>query len=188
MDSRHYPRLVDETLALLGDAWAQLPQAFEPTGAAGGMTADEAAESVGLLLEPVPERWSYEATPRNSLTFASTGGDGVHYGVLTDAGRPGPVVMTVPMNVDRPNLVVGADLRDFLSLGCHFGYFALEQLVYDFEKTVRDIEAASTGPQDHEEAAVLAALRERLSLQVPADVHAHLDELQTRFGPHVNRG
>jgi hypothetical protein len=113
--------LVDEARGLLGDAWEQLPPAFDAAGAALGMTADEAAESVGLLLEPVPERWSYDTTPRNSLTFASTGGDSVHYSVLTDAGRPGPVVMTVPMNPDRPNVVVGADLRDFLALGCHSG-------------------------------------------------------------------
>lgn len=177
-----------ETMALLGEPWKQLPPAFDAAGTAVGVSPEVAAEMAGLLLEPVPAKWSYEATPASSITFASTGGDGVHYSVLTDAGRPGPVVMTVPLNVDRPNLVVGADLRDFLGLGCHFGYFALEQLVYDVERTVRDIEAASTGPRDHEQAVVLATLTGHLGLRAPTDVHAHLDGLQDRFAHQVNRG
>jgi hypothetical protein len=176
----------DETSALLGDAWEQLPGALVAAGAAVGITADGAAETVGLLVEPFPAKWSYDATPPHSVTFASTGGDGVHFGVLTDAGQPGPVVMTVPLNFNRPNLILGADLHDFLNLGCHFGYFALEQLVYDFEATVREIEAAPTHQRDGDEAVVLGTLRERLGLRNPTHVQAHLVGLQTRFGLHLD--
>lgn len=171
----------DETSALLGEAWESLGLALDAAGAALGASADVAAETIGLLLEPNLARWSYEATPSRSLTFASTGGDGVHYSVLTDVGRPGPIVMTVPMNFDEPNVVVGADLRDFLSLGCHFGYFALEQLVYDREGTIREIQASVIARPNNDEAVVLATLRQLLGLQAPADVARHLDGLRERF-------
>jgi hypothetical protein len=67
------------------------------------------------------------------------------------------------------------------------GYFSLEQLTYEYAQTVRRVEAASTWPQDGEEAVVLAALRERLGLQPLTNVHAHLDGLQARFGQHLDQ-
>jgi hypothetical protein len=88
---------------------------------------------IGLFLtDPAAtaQPWVYDATPVNAVTFANTGGDGVHFSVLTDVGRATPVVMTVPMAWDSPNHVLGADIREFLSFGCRSGYFALEQLAY----------------------------------------------------------
>lgn len=175
----------DGASALLGEAWEALALALEAAGAALGASADLAAETIGLLLEPNLARWSYDSTPSGSLTFASTGGDGVHFSVLTDVGRPGPIVMTVPMNFDEPNVVVGADLRDFLSLGCHFGYFALEQLVYDRERTIREIQAAAIAMPNNDEAVVLATLRDCLGLQAPPNIARHLDALSERFRIYV---
>ncbi len=42
------------------------------------------------------DQWDYDATPANSTTFASTGGDGVHFGLLhatTTVPGAAPVVM-----------------------------------------------------------------------------------------------
>lgn len=36
--------------------------------------------------------------------------------------------MTVPVQLDAPNHVVGVSLREFLALGCRTGYLHLEQL------------------------------------------------------------
>jgi len=51
-------------------------------------------------------------------------------------------VMTVPMAFDCPNVVVGSNLQDFLSLGCIFGYFRLEGLAYDIARTSSSVESA----------------------------------------------
>ena len=82
-------------------------------------------EPAGLLLFAPPRRNCYWCTPVNSITFATTGGDGTHFGWLDIRGLApdfAPIVMSVPMS-DSPNLLVGANMREFLSLGCKFGYF-----------------------------------------------------------------
>lgn len=92
-------------------------------------------EPVGLILQDIKNE-GYESTPKNSLVFASTGGDGVHFSFLCDnfPNEKSPIVMTVPMNDD--NIIVGENLLEFLALGCRYGYFALEQLSYDRDETL----------------------------------------------------
>lgn len=105
-----------------------------------------AGEEIGLLCTSELLPPTYDATPKNCLTFAGTGGDGVHFGFL-DLGYgvsdDSPVVMTIPMNFDQPNLVVGASLRDFLGLGTRLGYFCLEQLVYHRPHSVAALDKAT---------------------------------------------
>jgi hypothetical protein len=94
---------------------------------------------IGLILRRPIERESYETTPDNSLAFATTGGDGVHYSLMHVEGEAGdlsPVVMTVPMNFEQENLIVGSDMKEFLCLGCQVGYFFLEQLTYHESETI----------------------------------------------------
>ena len=55
-------------------------------------------EEIGLLLHSKSARTAYWCTPVNVVTFASTGGDGVHFSLLDlgdGAGDSSPVVMTV---------------------------------------------------------------------------------------------
>jgi hypothetical protein len=95
-------------------------------------TAD-AIDTLGLLGNDLKPS-GYDQTPAGCMTFAWTGGDGVHFSLAdtgTGIGHTSPVVMTVPMQFDAPNLVVGRTLRDFLALGLPTGYFVLEQLAYD---------------------------------------------------------
>jgi hypothetical protein len=133
-------------------------------------------EPVGLILhEPSAlQAWEYETTPANGLTFASTGGDGVHFSVLgVEGDGAGVVVMTVPMAFDNPNHVVGASVSEFLALGCRTGYFTLEALAYE-----------------HGRAELLAELD---AAQPPADAHdaallRHIvNEFDARPWPHVSR-
>jgi len=91
-------------------------------------------EPIGLILVRPLQNMGYTSTPRNSSTFAHTGGDGVHYGLVHLEGKvssDSPVVMTVPMNFDTENMIVGSSLHEFLCLGCEVGYFFLEQLTYE---------------------------------------------------------
>lgn len=142
--------------------------------------------SVGLILEPDIGRYGYDATPLNADTFATTGGDGVHFNFLileSQSAAEAPIVMTVPMAADENcNIIVGEDLIDFLSLGCRFGYFALEQLAYDRDGTIAHIASGThafsdTSPDDQ----LLDAITERFSLQPWVDVKSELAMLHAKF-------
>lgn len=91
-------------------------------------------------LQPVRPltHFGYFCTPQNSKTFASTGGDGVHFGLVELSGvdnRSAPIVMTVPM-AEENNVVVAENLKEFFSIGYFVGWFALEQIVYDLDDTI----------------------------------------------------
>jgi len=97
-------------------------------------------ESVGLVMQNEFVTEWYDCTPKNSLSFASTGGDGVHFSILTGFEEDNsPVIITVPMCFGEESLVIAENFKEFLDLGCRFGYFSLEQLCYDFESTVQNI-------------------------------------------------
>jgi len=151
-------------------------------------------DPIGLILLAPSEKNHYWCTPINSLPFASTGGDGVHYGLVSDGDGFtdfSPVVMTVPM-CDTPNLIVGANLREFLSLGCRFGYFALEQLVYDREHTLKEIASGRFDPEQEErERRLLRQLTEAFNLKPWSNPATRLGELGLAFGstlqlPHTS--
>ena len=136
----------------------------------------EASEPLGLFLTPELKPSGYDATPSCCRTFARTGGDGVHFSLaeLDEIGTPG--IMTVPMNFDAPNMVVGHDLRDFLALGLRTGYFVLEKLVYNQKSALSDL----TGGFDIEEPAraALEEIRETFFLVPWPNVRARLDALR----------
>ena len=110
-------------------------QKFDDGHKRGEVTLDR----IGLiLLRPIERAWC-DDTPKNGLIFATTGGDSVHFCLLEVSKKisdESPVVMVVPCNSNAPRLVVGDTLRDFLALGSVIGFSLLEQLVYDFDKTL----------------------------------------------------
>ena len=109
---------------------------------------------IGLYLCPNFDYPTYASTPSNSATFASTGGDGVHFGFLFGDEFDvveAPIVMTVPMNFDLPNVIVGGNLEEFLSLGCRTGYFSLEQIVYDPKSTILELQTGEFYPDTTED-------------------------------------
>lgn len=128
----------------------------------------------------------YDRTPRNATVFASTGGDGVHFSMLHREGevRPdSPVVMTVPFAFEDSNHIVGGDLREFLNLGFHDGYFSIEGIAHEDTRD-EEIEAlsgeADTDPWP-EKVRLLQMMRERFALHPWPDVRARLEELHERF-------
>ncbi|GAA0717273.1 hypothetical protein [Dokdonella soli] len=141
-------------------------------------------DPIGLILLAPAAKNNYWCTPLNSFTFAATGGDGVHYGLVnTGSGFTdfSPVVMTVPM-CDTPNLIVGANLKEFLSLGCRFGYFALEQLIYNRERTIRELATGQFDPeQEEKERRLLKSITEAFNLKPWANPAARLEELAVAF-------
>jgi len=99
----------------------------------------EALDDEGLRIHDSLSPGGYDSSPPGYVAFASTGGDGVHFSFPSN--KFGPVVMTVPMAFDRPNIVVGADLKEFLSLGCMYGFFVLQQLGYNEDLTIDPADA-----------------------------------------------
>ena len=123
---------------------------------------------VGLILLDPVSQISGSPFPYNASFFATTGGDFVHFGLLDTGhgyGEHSPVLMTVPCS-DRHNIVLGKNLRDFLCLGCHVGYFDLEQLAYNWPQTCRRLDNAGDSATLNSEARkILRLLIKNLNLQ-----------------------
>ena len=151
----------------------------------GGALDDWSAyfEPAGLILQ-IPERLAYWCTPLNALTFARTGGDGTHYSLVRVPGidpAQRPVVMTVPMS-DDPNVIVGENLRDFLALGCRFGYFGLEGLVHQRAQTIAELARARYAEGAREQQLrLLQILETAFDLKPWPKPTTHLAELKLRY-------
>lgn len=123
-------------------------------------------------------------TPVNTLSFASTGGDDVHFGLLAINGKYGdtsPVVMTVPMadlNPVNANFILGHSVYEFLCLGCVHGFSILEELAYG---GVDELVEMFSEPPDHEEDLVFSKFRERLKLKPWTEIPRRLEELESFY-------
>lgn len=141
-------------------------------------------DPIGLILYVPPKCGGYWCTPVNSLTFAATGCDGTHYGLLCLPERrrdEQPVVMTVPMS-DGANVVVGETLREFLALGCRVGYRNLEGLVYQRDETLATLERDEYDSEDSpDEIAMLRTLAATFGLRPWPNPKARLAELRLRY-------
>ncbi|OXS58778.1 hypothetical protein B1A99_12460 [Cohnella sp. CIP 111063] len=99
-----------------------LEQVVEWEKSVAGRLPDWAAPS-GLILGVTEDGdGGYECTPERSITFARTGGDGIHFAWIAD--RRGvsddlceaPVICVSPMDFDNPVRAVARNIRDFFSL------------------------------------------------------------------------
>jgi hypothetical protein len=85
----------------------------------------------------------YDCTPLNTILFADSGGDGVHYSYLPIDEYTNPIVMTVPTNFGRTmesyNLILAEDLDEFLSLGYYYGWGLFDGLYYHKELTLKEL-------------------------------------------------
>lgn len=137
--------------------------------------------ATGLVMHNNLQRHWYDCTPVNCLTFASTGGNGVHFSVFEGLGDASPVVMTVPMNFGQENLVIAESIYEFLCLGCQCGYFSLEQLAYNFDETAQEIEEANaqySNDLDEYEVGLLQALSSAFELKPIPNVASYLINVQ----------
>ena len=131
--------------------------------------------SLGLRLFRELEHYEYWCTPTNTLTFACTGGDGVHFSFLVRDAKitaESPIVITRPMEYGEPNVIGGESLFDFLCLGYFRGYFALEAM--PSESAFAAFESADWQPKAEWEFA--------LGLGVDANKRKLLDFLTTELG------
>ncbi|MEG1202495.1 MAG: hypothetical protein RSD82_10065 [Comamonas sp.] len=162
-------------------------QALYDAAAAIGPEFDLSPENVfddcGLILEIPPARnWMDWCTPRNVLTFATTGGDSVHYSYLVDERLPAdvcPIVMTLPC-VNEFSWVVAESFQEFFDYGYHVGWFSLEQLYYDEEEG----EAYFRQPSDTFSelgAEQLALLHKVLNMKPVPPALTRIAELQEKY-------
>ena len=161
---------------------------------------DNGLGQMGLLLCPKLENRGSWCTPKNSLTFASTGGDGVHFGFIVrddKIAEDSPVIVTVPGNFEGPefaNHVVADSLRNFLRFGLYRGYFALEQLAYRRDLTLEAYSSPDWQPTedwhysvgyylDQDEQRVRDFLVERFNLTPLSYTVPEFDALQDKYKP-----
>jgi hypothetical protein len=131
-------------------------------------------------LEEAPGSSGYACTPKGALTFARTGGGGVHYsylpGLNEDTSRE-PIVMTMPA-MWPPNYVVAEGFEEFLGIGFYVGWFAIEQVIYEPDWAAEYF--AKEDLDQHEDVrARLAMLRKAMKVKhVPLSAKrvAHLTE------------
>jgi hypothetical protein len=165
---------------------------WELAGRVGG-TAVDAFADVGLFLQDPagPDGDAgYDDSPAGSVLIASAGVEGVHFSaLLPDRHGAAPIVMTAPLVFDRPTTVVGADLREFLALGCTSCYCCLEQLAHDIDgdwgRAAAIRRAGSARPEGtSHDPALVGALSREFSLRPWPDVAGRLAELDRE---HMHR-
>ena len=141
-------------------------------------------DPVGLILFRDIENMGYWCTPENSVTFATTGGDGVHFGFLTNNGEVNensPIVMTLPC-ADTSNIIVGANFEEFLSLGCRGGYFELEQIEYQPQEQIPFLDSHQySSEMEPNEIKLLKSIEHKFNLVVWSNHASRLAELKLKY-------
>jgi len=154
---------------------------------------DPGLGGIGLLFHNDLTPNCYDCTPHNAWAFASTGGNGVHFSLLSAGAKidsDSPVIVTNPPGYGESH-VVGESLFDFLCFGVLRGYFALENLAYDLDLTLRAYTDPSWEPTEKDHHSVgfgvdehkrqlLNFLAQRFELKPWTDAN-RFAELQKRF-------
>lgn len=160
--------------------WERLWNVAEQLAATTGGKPETTFEHIGLLLErpDAPDQYGgYIASPLNTATFARTGGDGTHFGVVytDDDAIVTPVVMTVPLQDDDPNHILGSSLPEFLALGHLTGFTDLESLAYGHSP--EDLHRPSDDPTRRP---LLQTLTTEFTLTPWPDIPARLEALANK--------
>ena len=85
------------------------------------------------VLCPPRDDYGYQSTPKNSITFASMGCDGVHYSILKRDGllrEDSPVVQVNPMD-SNDVIVIAQSFLHFLADGCAVSTDEMEAVFQD---------------------------------------------------------
>ncbi|MDQ0862303.1 hypothetical protein [Bacillus sp. V2I10] len=113
---------------------------------------DSLGEDLNLFLHS--ERFAYDVTPYDVITFASTGMDGLHFGLLTDFGtvldiENAFVVCVSPMDYGEHIKIVARNIMEFVGLICtmksavaisNFIFFQEEARYVDYLKELKQQE------------------------------------------------
>lgn len=136
----------------------------------------------------------YGCSPIDSITFADTGMDGIHYAFLTDFSTEmdlehTPVICISPMDFGHCLRLVANNLRDFLSLQLH-GHETL--LLNEFQSrehyvsTVQQHEEERSSDTfdyekwDKQKTIVLESAKQRFQLEPIIDPYGYIEELRER--------
>ena len=165
----------------------QLSRLWSLTGKQFGSSDEEENDffdPIGLILLGKFECWEYWCTPTNTKTFATTGGDGVHFGIFSLPGKEidqSPVVMTLPC-ADESNIVVAEDFKEFLSLGCRGGFFTLEQIEYQGDRHISFLEKHEYDPEaTKDEIELLKMIESAFELAPPSRISDRLATLKKKY-------
>ncbi len=84
----------------------------------------------------------YDCTPLNTILFAQTGVDGVHFSYLEIGLDINPIIITVPCawgnKPNSYNCVIAETFDEFLGLGYFKGWYSLDGYFYDLEYTLEE--------------------------------------------------
>lgn len=143
-------------------------------------------DSLGLTLLTDIKKYDCWCTPINSVTFAETGGDSVHYGLLVGAegvNENCPVIMTLPC-ASNNNIIIAESFTEFLSLGCRSGYCSIEEIEYEPEEYFAQLDShqysdcVSDSETDIE---LLKRIEKEFSLTPWKNHEIRMDELRVKY-------
>jgi hypothetical protein len=141
-------------------------------------------DSIGLILLTEIKHHGYWCTPSNSITFAETGGDGVHYSLLVESDKVdenSPVIMTLPC-AENCNIIVAENFLEFLSLGCRAGYFDIEQIEYERDFHLAQLDSNKYSEEaDEEQILLLKRIEDEFSLVPRINHGARFAELEQKY-------
>ncbi|WP_342541595.1 hypothetical protein MHH33_09625 [Paenisporosarcina sp. FSL H8-0542] len=94
----------------------------------------------------------YAITPPDLIAFASTGGDGIHFGFLTDFHSlsdltEAPIVCVTPTN-DPPIRYMARNIREFLDLAFSVPYVEMLETIWSYENEQQAQELAKEFGKD----------------------------------------
>lgn len=149
----------------------------------GGLVDEDRSAwgTLGLGVGLPNRHGGYWCSPRNSLEFASTGGDGNHFSFMIIDGQvsdASPVTMTYPAG-GVPNVIVGKNLHEFLCLGVETGYFVLENISLKRE-------LAPDPDMSDRQRSLLRRLAKRFDLRPWKDVKSRLRRLREKYQRHLD--
>jgi hypothetical protein len=93
-----------------------------------------AAVGIGFAKSNEFKHGDYYCTPKNSVAFAWSGGDGEHYSFIVRNNKvdaDSPVILTAPANSGDENHLIADNFQNFLRLGLRRGFFGIGQFAYD---------------------------------------------------------
>lgn len=170
--------------------YEKMPYTFEQLKKLEEMLNKEGCSLEDLDLCIEAERFAYDVTPYDVITFASTGMDGIHFGLLTDFGTVSDlenafVVCISPMDFGDHIKIVARNIMEFMGLVCtmkgataisNFILFQEEASYVDYLKELKQQE-----DDEYTEKAnyIIAKLRSTIKCQLIDDVYDYVEKKVT---------
>jgi hypothetical protein len=146
-------------------------------------------DTIGLI--PIVQEFAYPITPIDVIPFANTGGNGIHFGFLTDFGQitnlnKAPIVCVSPTN-DPPIRLVAPTIREFLNMASSVPHVELIETCWpwnDKDMTESILEDYRSDDYQKKRNKLLTRLRETfhtVPVNVAECVHRTLQERNSKI-------